>query len=165
VACARRFLTSGIIVRTKNREDTVTDHMVRNGGMVVPLTREEVPMVVLIDRYTESSAEVLAAALKENDRAKLIGQTTFGKACSQKFFSFKVGKDKKILGAMCVTVEKFISPKTGESYHGRGIVPDDTLDSEDEQLSRAREVIKEEIKKIIDSMPQPMQPMKMPSMQ
>jgi carboxyl-terminal processing protease len=156
VDCARRFLTSGIIVRTMNREAKVKDHMVRNGSINGLLTKEEVPMVVLVDRYTESSAEVLAIALRENNRAKLIGQTTFGKACSQTFVPLRLGKDKTV-GAIYITVEKFYSPK-GNSYGGRGIEPDYPADNEDDQLAQARQVIKDILN---PPMPQPM--VKMPS--
>src|SRR5262249_29355058 len=135
----------------------VKEHLVRNGSRVVPLP-ENFPIAVLIDRYTESSAEVLAAALKERgDHTKLIGQTTFGKACSQTFFCLKVDK-RKVVGAICVTVEKFISPKTGDSYHGRGIEPDTQADNEVDQLSGARTFVKEEIDRMMPPMRKEMSP-------
>jgi carboxyl-terminal processing protease len=152
VDCARRFLTSGIIVSTKDRDGKVKDHLVRNGTRVVPLP-DTLPVVVLIDRYTESSAEVLAAALKERPRTKLVGQTTFGKGCSQTFLCLKTG-DRKLVGAICITVEKFFSPKTGDSYHGRGIEPDTPVEDDDAQLAEARKILNEEIERT-----PPMRPM------
>src|SRR5262249_10640623 len=120
VNSARRFLTGGVIVSTRNHQAKVTRHMVRNGSGIVPLT---VPMVVLVDGETASAAEILAGALKENGGAKLVGQTTYGKGCSQGLFQLAAVKGGTVVGAIRITMAKFLSPK-GEAYSGRGIAPD-----------------------------------------
>jgi carboxyl-terminal processing protease len=141
VDSARRFLSSGMIVATKDKQAKVTKHMVRNGSTIVPLT---VPMVVLVDGETASAAEVLAGALKENGRARLVGQTTFGKGCSQGLLQLVAVKGGTAVGAIRITMAKFLSPK-GEAYSGRGISPDifaerhlDLSGMDDHQLEEAK---------------------------
>jgi carboxyl-terminal processing protease len=156
VDSARRFLSNGVIVTTKNHQAKVTKHMVRNGSAIVPLT---VPMVVLVDGETASAAEVLAGALKENGHYKLIGQNTFGKGCSQGLLELAAVKGGTVVGAIRITMAKFLSPK-GEAYSGRGIAPDifaerhlDPSRQDDHQLEHAIKEVKDQIK---DQMPPPM---------
>ena len=47
------------------------------------MTAHDIPVVVLVDAETASAAEVFAAALKDNNRAALIGMPTFGKGAIQ----------------------------------------------------------------------------------
>src|SRR5262249_12628046 len=69
-----------------------------------------------------SAAEVLAGALKDNKRAKLVGQNTFGKVCSQQVLQLTVIKGGSLLGGIRITVARFYSPN-GLPYSGQGIVP------------------------------------------
>jgi carboxyl-terminal processing protease len=64
-----------------------------------------VPLVVLINRETASSAEVLAAALQDNHRAVLVGERTWGKGYVGRLFP--LGED---LGGLRVTVASFQRP-------------------------------------------------------
>jgi carboxyl-terminal processing protease len=82
------------------------------------------PMVVLIDAETASSAEVLAGALKEHNRARLVGSTTYGKGSIQCVIPLK-----KSTGGIRITVAHFSSP-THQPYNGRGIVPHDFVMTE-----------------------------------
>lgn len=76
----------------------------------------DVPMVVLVDGGTASAAEIVAAALKGNDRAIVIGDTTFGKGTVQVLY--EVGE-----GALKLTVAQYLTPG-GLSIQGVGIAPD-----------------------------------------
>jgi carboxyl-terminal processing protease len=143
--CARRFLSNGVIVSTRTNDGKLVKHYVRNGSAVVPWT--SVPLVVLVDGDTASSAEVLAGALKENKRAKLVGQTTFGKVCSQKVYQLTAVRT--VVGAVRITVARFLSPN-GQPYSGRGIVPDVAAErhiglnqADDNQLFEAKRTLKE----------------------
>src|SRR5262249_3564241 len=95
--------------------------MVRGGAVVAPLPRE-VPVVVLVDGETASAAEILAGALKDHDRARLVGQNTFGKFCSQTLLKLRAVKSGTVVGGIQITVARFFSP-SGESYNGQGITP------------------------------------------
>jgi carboxyl-terminal processing protease len=115
---ARRFLTSGVIASTRHQDPKLdTVYQARNP------TALTVPMIVLIDSNTASAAEVLAGALKENQRARLLGQTTFGKGCIQCLLKLPSATGGVPTGGLRLTVARFYSPK-GEAYSGRGVLPD-----------------------------------------
>lgn len=83
-----------------------------------------IPMAVLVDGETASSAEALAGALKEQKRARLIGTTTYGKGSIQVVIPLK-----KSPGGIRITVAHFTSP-THQPYDGRGIAPHDFVPPE-----------------------------------
>jgi carboxyl-terminal processing protease len=114
---AQRFLSRGIITSTLHRrpEKNFT-YQAKNPNALT------LPMVVLVDAYTASAAEVLAGALKGNERAILIGQTTFGKGCTQWLLELPKATGNVPAGGMKLTVAKFFSPK-GDPYSGRGVTP------------------------------------------
>jgi carboxyl-terminal processing protease len=140
IETARRFLPSGVIVSTENQDpryNTVVH--ARNPGALT------LPLVVLVDGDTASAAEVLAGALKDNRRGRLVGQATFGKGCSQKLLKLPPGPGGVPTGAIRVTVARLFSP-SGAPYTGRGVLPHvlaprrlmpDSLDDSDNQLAVA----------------------------
>jgi carboxyl-terminal processing protease len=75
------------------------------------------PLVVVMDRATASAAEIVAAALSENKRAKTVGTRTYGKASIQAVVPVPGG------GAVKLTVATYRTPN-GVDIHGRGIRPD-----------------------------------------
>ncbi len=138
VETARRFLATGIIATIENQDPRFsTVHQARGPA---PCT---LPLAVLVDGDTASAAELLAGALKENDRARLFGQTTFGKGCTQSLVKLPAANGVPT-GGLRVTVARFFSPK-GNAYTGRGVAPDvivgrtkpDMMDMIDYQLSEA----------------------------
>lgn len=86
------------------------------------------PLVVMVDKNTASAAEVLAAALKENGRAKIVGETTFGKGLIQTIARLADGS------ALVVTVAEYRTPLNND-INKKGIEPDIAVtcakDSED----------------------------------
>ncbi len=86
---------------------------VRAGRTALP----RMPLVVVVDRATASAAEIVAAALSENKRAKVVGTRTFGKASIQAIVAVPGG------GAVKLTVATYRTPN-GLDIHGRGIRPD-----------------------------------------
>lgn len=106
------------------------------------------PIVVLANENSASASEILACSLQDNERAKIIGTTTFGKGIIQTLLSLNDGSGLKI------TTEEYYTPK-GTTIHKVGIKPDeeielpDTIKSiyavnreEDTQLKRAIEILK-----------------------
>ena len=75
------------------------------------------PLIVLIDSATESGAEIIAAALKENNRALLVGEKTLGSSEMLTVFPLKDGSGLVIRTA-------FTNTPAGERIEGRGIKPD-----------------------------------------
>lgn len=109
----------------------------------------DIPMVILINSSSASASEILAGALKDYDRADVIGETSFGKGIVQNVFPFSDGS------GMSMTVSKYYTPK-GTSIHGVGVKPDyevklpdeykdsivsDIPENEDTQLKKALEIL------------------------
>jgi carboxyl-terminal processing protease len=118
VDVAKLFLGEGVIVITQSQ------HPKYNGSIRADVANPlEVPMVVLIDGETASAAEVLAGALKENRRALLVGQTTFGKGSIQCVIPLDKPPLDKLPGGIRITVARFYSP-TRQPYTGVGVLPD-----------------------------------------
>jgi carboxyl-terminal processing protease len=121
IDAANRFMSKGTITSVVN-QDT-------NEKKVYEATNAKalaVPMVVLVDGGTASAAEVLAGALKDNQRAILVGQITFGKGCTQRILQLPKASGGKL------TIERFFSPKN-VSYSGRGVVPHFIVDDLEQQ--------------------------------
>ena len=74
------------------------------------------PLVVLVDGDTASAAEVVAGALKENERAFLVGQPTYGKGSIQKLITLQAG------AGLNLTLARFYSPR-GQPFAGAGVAP------------------------------------------
>ncbi|MBI2803574.1 MAG: S41 family peptidase [Planctomycetes bacterium] len=128
---AHRFLPTGIIASTINQDSKKSRiYQARNPNAW------KFPIAVLVDGGTASAAEVLAGALKDNDRAMLIGQTTFGKGCIQRVLKLPRATGGVPTGGMKLTVERFFSPK-GVAYSERGVVPHFIVDDTMEPASQA----------------------------
>jgi len=95
-----------------------------------PLT--EVPMVVLVDRRSASASEILTGALKDNHRATVVGERTFGKGKIQSVFALSDGS------ALVLTVARYVTP-FGTVIDGNGITPQVKCKLPDEQGSLSLE--------------------------
>jgi carboxyl-terminal processing protease len=107
-----RFLAEGVIVTTQSRAPNQNRvYRAHNPGALA------IPLVVLVDGDTASAAEVVAGALKENQRATLVGQPTYGKCSIQRILQLET-----VPGGIRVTLAKFFSP-SGQDYSGNGVTP------------------------------------------
>lgn len=135
---ARRFLISGVITSTQFSDPKFNaTYQARNPNAWT------MPMIVLIDSDTSSSAEILAGALKENDRAKLIGLSTFGKGCTQCVVKLHPIQGVPT-GGVRLTIARFYSPK-GRSYSGQGIAPDQFIEDAMAQMTFAVEDLQRQL--------------------
>ena len=80
-------------------------------------TLKQVKLAVLVNGGTASSAEIVAGAIKDHNRGKVIGEKTFGKGTVQELDPLRGGSSAKI------TVAKWLTPK-GTNIDKNGIVPD-----------------------------------------
>ena len=113
VAVADLFLDDAIIASTKGRKEAEEVYFNAEDGDIL----NGRPIVVLIDGDTASAAEVLAAALQEQDRAKVIGTNSLGKGSIQTLVSLSDG------ATIALTSAYFYTP-SGSRLHGHGVLPD-----------------------------------------
>ncbi len=75
------------------------------------------PLMLLVDQYSASAAEIVAGAIKDDGRGRLVGQATFGKGSVQEVLELPDHT------ALKLTVAKYYTP-SGRCIHGIGIEPD-----------------------------------------
>lgn len=120
--------TGAEVVRTVGRKQT-TQRYHAKGSPVLP----RLPLVVLVDNQTGSSAEVLAEALRVNAGATLVGGKTFGKWRMESLRPLSGGYTLKF------TVAMLQSPR-GQSFDGTGLAPDVEVPPAAEQLEHTRRI-------------------------
>lgn len=86
----------------------------------------DLPMVVLVNKNTASAAELFAAALRDYEKAKLVGSITYGKGVMQDIYPLSDGS------AIKITTAQF-NPPTSENFDGVGLKPDFVVDLTAEQ--------------------------------
>ncbi|MBI2764953.1 MAG: S41 family peptidase [Chloroflexi bacterium] len=146
VDVADEFLAKGAIITEVDANGKKTTTSAQPGGILTKL-----PLVVLIDSGSASGAEVLAAALRDNGRATIVGQTSFGKGTVNRLMPLKSCGDPapNACGALYLAVSRWLTPK-GEQIEGLGIKPDvevamsseDYVDKGDLQLFKAIDILR-----------------------
>lgn len=109
VNVASTFIPDGAIVTTRGRSQPTQVYTAR-GNAIAP----KIPMVVLVDRDTASSAEIVTGALKDHGRAVVVGTRTYGKGVFQEIDPMPGG------GALDITVGEYFTPN-GENLGGGGV--------------------------------------------
>ena len=112
---ASLFMNDKVVVEIKNRQGI--QEVMRTHGKA---QFADLPLVVLQNRYSASAAEVLASALQNNQRAKVYGETSYGKGSIQSIVPINDSEAVKL------TVAHYYSSK-GEKIDGVGVKPDVTL--------------------------------------
>lgn len=111
VETADLFLNQGLIVSTKSRSEGSQEFQALPGNEFTDLK-----LGVLINGRSASAAEVFTAAMKEHQRAVIIGEKSYGKGMVQKLFPLENG------AALQMTVSHYLTPK-GNMIDGQGIRP------------------------------------------
>ena len=107
------FLNKGLIVYTKGRIPSSNTRFNATAGEML----SKVPMIVLVNQGTASAAEIVAGALQDNHRAKILGTNTFGKGTVQTVVPISEKKGIKLTTALYYT-------PNGRSIQAEGIKPD-----------------------------------------
>ena len=139
------LIPEGIIVSTKDKNGKSVEYYADN-------QYTDIPMVVLINSRSASASEVVAGALKDYGRAKMVGETSYGKGVVQTVIPLSDGS------ALKLTTSQYFTP-SGVCIQGIGIEPDVQIglpieklirgsnleDTEDDQLQTAIKVLRQEI--------------------
>ena len=159
---ANIFLKKGVILQTVDTEEYKTAQLATRSSI-----KNDLPLVVLINKDTASSAEMFSAALQENGRARLVGQTSSGAGLIQSINVLGNGTGLNISIGRCLTPNSFDFNKKGikpdfevnlsadDLTSGKGpwwVISDGAVhlpgrsaaDGKDIQLTRAIEVVKQE---------------------
>jgi carboxyl-terminal processing protease len=124
VEIARQWLNEGTIVYTVDRRGAI-DSIDATGTALT-----DAPLAILVNEGSASASEILAGALQDNGRAKLIGTKTFGKGLIQSLFDLPNGS------GLAVTVAKYETPNHHD-IHKLGITPDRVVPTPEISLESA----------------------------
>jgi carboxyl-terminal processing protease len=116
ISVASQFLAGGNVLLIKDASGQTKAVPVVPGGLATNL-----PMAILINQGSASAAEIVAGALRDAHRGKLIGETSFGTGTVLNEFSLPGG------AAILLAVEEWLTP-SGESFWHKGITPELEVD-------------------------------------
>ena len=108
---ADEFLPGGVVYTTRHRGVVVDEVRASSGGSV-----QQAPLVVLVNGYSASAAELVAGALKDHGRATIVGSQTFGKGSVQSIIDLSGGNGLRL------TTMRYYTP-SGHAVQARGITP------------------------------------------
>jgi carboxyl-terminal processing protease len=124
VFIASEFLQSGVIVQQDKGAIGKDSFSVNRKGSLL-----KEPLVVLVNKGSASAAEIVAGALKETKRAKLVGEKTFGKGTVQEAEDLPGG------AGLHVTVAKWLLP-SGKNIDKEGVLPDFEVKMDEKDLKK-----------------------------
>lgn len=136
------FLNGGIIVSTVDRDGyKETTKATRN-------YITDKPVVILINKGSASASEIFAGAMKDNKRALIVGENSFGKGLVQEV--------NKLLGGSGanITIQKYLTPN-GTDINKKGIAPDVTVELTEENIKNKDDIQLKKANELLLQMVQP----------
>lgn len=128
ISVSDSFLDSGEVVSTRGRRASDTQRYNARSGQLFA----NVPVIVLINQGSASASEIVAGALQDHRRARIVGTRSFGKGSVQTVIPLSGGID----GALRLTTAKYYTP-SGRSIQATGIDPDILVEQTAEDDSEA----------------------------
>src|SRR5262245_54446474 len=105
------FLADGLIVSTKGRNHKDEVYRAKLDGTLLQGEGKPVPMAVLVNKYSASASEIVAAALQDNGRAVVVGERSYGKGSVQNILLLE-----NDTSALKLTTASYIRP-SGKNIH------------------------------------------------
>ena len=142
VEVASEFIGDGVILYEQYGDGKRTTYQALKDGQAT-----DIPLVVLINEGTASASEIVAGAIQDHERGKLVGVTSYGKGSVQNWVPLNNNQ-----GAVRITIAKWLTPNE-RTIHGEGLTPDVEVEITDEdrqanvdpQLDKAIEVLLQEV--------------------
>lgn len=128
VDVAGEFLLNEVILIEERRNHVTQVWRSGAGGLATDL-----PLVVLVNRGTASAAEIVAGALQDHGRARLLGETTFGKGSVQLIFELSDGS------SLHITAARWLTPRRHQ-LDGVGLTPDIVQEGESAEIASPTDV-------------------------
>lgn len=122
------WLKNDSVILEEKRDNKVIKTYKARGDAVL----NGMPTVVLIDEGSASASEIVAAALRDNKAATLLGAKSFGKGSVQLIENLQNG------GALKVTIAKWYTPN-GQNIHKEGITPDKKIERTEDDFKNNRD--------------------------
>jgi carboxyl-terminal processing protease len=113
IAVASQFIPDGVIMRERFADGHENVRQADSGGLAL-----NVPLVVLVNKGSASASEIVAGAIQDRQRGKVLGETSYGKG-SEQHVELLQGNN----GAVRVTTAHWLTPN-GRTIQGTGIAPD-----------------------------------------
>ena len=130
VEVTSQFVGDGVVLYEQYGDGTRTTYDIISGGMA---TDTKIPMVVLINEGSASASEIVAGALQDSGRAKLVGVTSYGKGSVQNWIPLNGDN-----GAVRITIARWLTPKE-HTIHDVGLTPDVIVQMTDEDFKAKRD--------------------------
>ena len=139
IEVASQFMKTDVVMYEEYGTGDKKTFNVRGKGLAT-----DIPMVVLINGGSASASEIVAGALQDSGRAKLVGEKSYGKGSVQNWIPLDNNA-----GAVRITVARWLTPKSRQ-INGKGLEPDtivtfteeDVKAKRDVQLNKALELLK-----------------------
>lgn len=143
VEVTSQFVDEGVVLYEQYGDGRRTTYDVLPGGMATDST---IPMVVLINEGSASASEIVAGALQDLGRAKLVGTVSYGKGSVQNWIPLSGDN-----GAVRVTIAKWLTPNE-KTIHEIGLTPDYPVELTPEDREADRDPQLDEAIKILMEM-------------
>jgi len=128
VEVASEFINDGVILYEQYGDGKRITYDALGGGQAT-----EIPLVVLVNQGTASASEIVAGAIQDHGRGKLVGVTTYGKGSVQNWVALSNNQ-----GAVRVTIAKWLTPNE-RHIHGVGLTPDVEVEITEEDFQAGRD--------------------------
>lgn len=136
------FLDGGTIVSTVDR-DGYKETQKASRGIVT-----NKPVVVIINKGSASASEIFSGAMKDNHRAVIIGEQSFGKGLVQEInkLPYEAGVN--------ITIQKYLTPN-GTDINKKGITPDIVVELKEEDIKNKNDVQLKKAIQVLNQMTSP----------
>lgn len=139
VFIASEFLPEDtLVVKQESKVTPTRNYYVQRQGKLL-----DIPLAVLINQGSASASEILSGALRDHNRAKIVGMKSFGKGSVQEALDLENG------AGLHVTIAKWVLPK-GEWINGKGIEPQYKVENAADQNNTITKATDQQLQKALE---------------